>query len=292
MRTNEKRKEWRISKAFYHRVHKTIQRNKMLFANNAPFPFTISACLPWSFASCVVWDVLRPSPTFLRTLYASTTKITSAPCITLSASWFALARSAYSEVSAWCFAASAWYFVAASPWLSASESFWAVSAWSSEETLESSVRVALNSDSSLVHWSYNINNINIDINVNNNIIIITITINIIIIIIIIIITITLILIINNNNNNTSIVRNPSHDSPPFVRTLLFCSLVLFMPSLFKLHFFPCTPCGPRRSSFLVSSLPVPQLPPVIYRSFSNPCFTSTDFRHRVFPHFSSASYKY
>ena len=41
-----------FQKHLHRRVHHTIQRNKMLFAN---------ACLPWSFASCVVWDVLRPS---------------------------------------------------------------------------------------------------------------------------------------------------------------------------------------------------------------------------------------
>ena len=37
------------------------QWNEMFFANT---------CLPWSFTSCFVWDVLRPSH-FLRTLYAS-----------------------------------------------------------------------------------------------------------------------------------------------------------------------------------------------------------------------------
>ena len=36
----------------------------MLFTNDARFPFTILACLPWSFASCIVWDVLRLNPAF------------------------------------------------------------------------------------------------------------------------------------------------------------------------------------------------------------------------------------
>ena len=31
---------------FYDRVHQTIQRNKMLFANDARFPFTMLVCLP------------------------------------------------------------------------------------------------------------------------------------------------------------------------------------------------------------------------------------------------------
>ena len=44
-----------FQKHLYH--HQTIQRNtEMLFANDARFPFTMLACLPWSFASCVVWE--------------------------------------------------------------------------------------------------------------------------------------------------------------------------------------------------------------------------------------------
>ena len=39
-------------------------RQTMLFANDARFPFTILVCLPWSSASCVVWDVLRLNPAF------------------------------------------------------------------------------------------------------------------------------------------------------------------------------------------------------------------------------------
>ena len=65
MRTDEKkwRHEWRISKAlFFHRVRQTIQRNKSLFANDARFSFTVLACLPLSFASCVAWCALGPSP--------------------------------------------------------------------------------------------------------------------------------------------------------------------------------------------------------------------------------------
>ena len=56
-----------FQKHFYH--HQTIQQNtKMLFANDASFPFTILACLPRSFASCVVDET---DSRFLRTLYAS-----------------------------------------------------------------------------------------------------------------------------------------------------------------------------------------------------------------------------
>ena len=52
-----------FQKYLYH--HQTIQRNiEMLFANDARFPFTILACLPWSFVSCVVWNVLRLNPAF------------------------------------------------------------------------------------------------------------------------------------------------------------------------------------------------------------------------------------
>ena len=48
----------------HNRVHQTIQGNNS-FANDARFPFTIMlAYLPWSFASRVLWDVLRPSPAF------------------------------------------------------------------------------------------------------------------------------------------------------------------------------------------------------------------------------------
>ena len=58
--------EWRISKALYH--HRTIQRNtEMLFSNDARFPFTI---LVWSFASCIVWDVLRPNPAFCVRIFS------------------------------------------------------------------------------------------------------------------------------------------------------------------------------------------------------------------------------
>ena len=40
-----------FQKHLYH--HRTIQRNtEMLFSNDARFPFTTLACLPWSFASC------------------------------------------------------------------------------------------------------------------------------------------------------------------------------------------------------------------------------------------------
>ena len=49
-----------------------IPRNKMFFANNARFLFTsVLAYVPWLFASCFVWDVVRPSSAFLRTLYTS-----------------------------------------------------------------------------------------------------------------------------------------------------------------------------------------------------------------------------
>ena len=45
--------------------HQTIQRNtEMWFANDACIPFTIPASFPWSFVSCVVWDVLRLNPAF------------------------------------------------------------------------------------------------------------------------------------------------------------------------------------------------------------------------------------
>ena len=72
MRTNEnkERNGWRISKALYHRIHQTIQQNKMFFTNDARFPLTILTCVPWTFAWWVVWDVLRPRPIFLRTAYA------------------------------------------------------------------------------------------------------------------------------------------------------------------------------------------------------------------------------
>ena len=54
-----------FQKHLYHRIHQTIQRNKMLFANDARFLRTlILECLPWSFASCVVWNVLRLNPAF------------------------------------------------------------------------------------------------------------------------------------------------------------------------------------------------------------------------------------
>ena len=59
--------KWRKNGAFqkhlYH--HQTIQRNtEMLFANDAHFLFTIIVSLPWSFASCEGWDVLRLNPAF------------------------------------------------------------------------------------------------------------------------------------------------------------------------------------------------------------------------------------
>ena len=58
-----------FQKHLYH--HQRIQRNtEMLFANDLRFPITILACLPWLFASCVVWDVETGSR-FLRTLCAS-----------------------------------------------------------------------------------------------------------------------------------------------------------------------------------------------------------------------------
>ena len=41
----------------------------MLFTDGA-LSFTILVCLPWSFASCLVWDMLRSSR-FLHTLYTS-----------------------------------------------------------------------------------------------------------------------------------------------------------------------------------------------------------------------------
>ena len=64
------RNECRISNHLCH--SHTIQRStEMLFTNDARFPSTVLACLPWSFGSCVVWDVLRPSHCFLHMLYAS-----------------------------------------------------------------------------------------------------------------------------------------------------------------------------------------------------------------------------
>ena len=48
-------------KHLYH--HQIIQRNTvMFFANDTRFPFTILACLPWSFAWCEDWDVLTLNP--------------------------------------------------------------------------------------------------------------------------------------------------------------------------------------------------------------------------------------
>ena len=46
-----------FQKHLYHWYHQTIQQNKMLFANNVRFPFTLHECLLWSFASCVVWHI-------------------------------------------------------------------------------------------------------------------------------------------------------------------------------------------------------------------------------------------
>ena len=64
MRTNEIEKRMAHFKSTF-TTDQTIQRNtEMLFANDARFPFTILACLPWSFASCVVWDMLRPNTAF------------------------------------------------------------------------------------------------------------------------------------------------------------------------------------------------------------------------------------
>ena len=53
-----------FQKNLYHRVHQTIRRKKMFFAKDARVLSTILAHLPWSLASSVVWDVLRPSPAF------------------------------------------------------------------------------------------------------------------------------------------------------------------------------------------------------------------------------------
>ena len=47
----------------------TIKRfSKILFANDACFHFTILGCLPWSFASCVIWDVETKSHFFAYTV--------------------------------------------------------------------------------------------------------------------------------------------------------------------------------------------------------------------------------
>ena len=54
-----------FQKHIYHRVHQTISRNKILFANDARFLLTMLACLQWSFAS-THFETSR----LLRTLYA------------------------------------------------------------------------------------------------------------------------------------------------------------------------------------------------------------------------------
>ena len=77
MRTNAREKRMAHFKHLYH--HQTIQRNtEMLFTNDARFPFTILAVLPWSFASCSLRRVESESR-FLRTLYASFPRICVQP---------------------------------------------------------------------------------------------------------------------------------------------------------------------------------------------------------------------
>ena len=75
MRTNEKKVEKRTThfkSTFSNRVRKTTERNQLLFTNDARFPLTMLAYNPWSFASCVVWDVFSETESpFLRTAYAS-----------------------------------------------------------------------------------------------------------------------------------------------------------------------------------------------------------------------------
>ena len=45
MRTNERETNDAFQKHLYHRVHRTIQRNKILFASDARFPFKLLQCV-------------------------------------------------------------------------------------------------------------------------------------------------------------------------------------------------------------------------------------------------------
>ena len=64
MRTNEIKKRKAHFKSTLTSIKRFSEILKCCFASDERFPFTILACLPWSFASCVVWDVLRPNPAF------------------------------------------------------------------------------------------------------------------------------------------------------------------------------------------------------------------------------------
>ena len=67
----------------YH--HQMIQSTEMLFANDVRFPSTILACVPWLFASCAVWDVLRLDPAFcVRCTYHVTLRTARFLCVLYS----------------------------------------------------------------------------------------------------------------------------------------------------------------------------------------------------------------
>ena len=58
---------------FSAKLIKRFRKKKlMLFTNNAHFPFRILVCLPWLFASHVVWCVLTPSPILVESPYFQT----------------------------------------------------------------------------------------------------------------------------------------------------------------------------------------------------------------------------